>query len=71
MIDGDFCHQVQDTEIAQKVNIVETYWHDHALERSWGALSDGTTNFSIQPFSGDAFSEFFAKTSLQKVLTLR
>jgi hypothetical protein len=40
--------------------IVETYWHDHSLENSWGALSDGTIRFSIQPFSGgNAFSESF------------
>jgi hypothetical protein len=22
--------------------IVKTYWHDHSLESSWGAPSDGT-----------------------------
>jgi hypothetical protein len=40
-IDGDFCHQGQDTEIAHKFKIVETYWPDHSLESSWRALSDG------------------------------
>jgi hypothetical protein len=48
--DGDFCHQEQDTEIANKFKIVETYRHDHSLESSWGALSDGTI-FAIQIFS--------------------
>jgi hypothetical protein len=36
----------------QKVKIVETYWHDHLLESSWEALSDGTISFSVHPFSG-------------------
>jgi hypothetical protein len=45
--DGDFCHQGQDTEIVQQnLRLVETYWHDHSLERSWGALSDGTISIS-------------------------
>jgi hypothetical protein len=26
----------------KKFKIVETYWHYHSLESSWGALSDGT-----------------------------
>jgi hypothetical protein len=52
----DLCH----TEIAKKIKIVETYRHDHALEMSWGALSDGTITFSIQLFPGEnAFPEFF------------
>jgi hypothetical protein len=45
---GDFCHQ----DIAQ--NILD-FRHDHSLESSWGALSDGTIHFSIQPFSGKKF----------------
>jgi hypothetical protein len=28
--------------------IVGTYWHDHSLESSWEALSDGSISFSIQ-----------------------
>jgi hypothetical protein len=60
--DGDFCHQGRDTEIAKKCNIVRTYWHGHSLESTWGALSDGTINFSIQPFFGEnAISIFFSK----------
>jgi hypothetical protein len=31
MSDGDF-YQGWDTEIAQKIKSVETYWHDHSLE---------------------------------------
>jgi hypothetical protein len=46
--DGKFCHQGLDTEIAQK--IVKTYQHNHTLERSGLALSDGTIGFLIQPF---------------------
>jgi hypothetical protein len=63
--DGDFCYQGRDTEIAKKNNIVETYWHDHSLERSWGALSDGTISFSIQ-FSGEEcfFWIFLKETSV-------
>jgi hypothetical protein len=47
--EGDFCHQGQEKEIAPKFKIVVTYWHDHSLESSWGAFSDGTISFSIQP----------------------
>jgi hypothetical protein len=36
--DGDFCHKGR----TQKMKIVETYWHDHSLESSRGALSYGT-----------------------------
>jgi hypothetical protein len=46
--DCDFCHQGRDTKIAQKVKIVETYWHDHSLESSWEALYDGAISCSIQ-----------------------
>jgi hypothetical protein len=35
-------------KLAQKFKIVKTYWHDHSLESSWKALSDGTISFSIQ-----------------------
>jgi hypothetical protein len=42
-------------KLPQKFKIVEIYWHDHSLERSWGALSDGTISFSIQPFSGGQY----------------
>jgi hypothetical protein len=34
----------------KNVKIVKTYWHDHSLESSWGALSDGTVNISIKSF---------------------
>jgi hypothetical protein len=27
----------------------------HSLKSSWGALSDGTISFSIQPFSGEKY----------------
>jgi hypothetical protein len=57
---GEFCRQGQDTEIAQ-TKIVKTYWHDHSVESSWGALSDGTISFPIQPFSGMHFLKFFKK----------
>jgi hypothetical protein len=47
----------------KQFKIVWTYWHDHSLESSWGALSDGTIGFPIQLFFGGkiAFSEFFTK----------
>jgi hypothetical protein len=41
-------------KLPKKFKIIETYWHDPSLERSWGAPYDGTISFSfsIQPFSG-------------------
>jgi hypothetical protein len=39
-------------KLPKEFTIVQTYWHDHSLERSPGALFDGTVSFSIQPFSG-------------------
>jgi hypothetical protein len=39
--------------LPKKFKIVKTYWHDHSLESSWGALSDGAISFLIQPFSGE------------------
>jgi hypothetical protein len=58
--DGDFCHQGRDTEI------VGTYWHDHSLESSWGALSEGTIYvFCFNNFQEEnAFSDFFLKKPL-------
>jgi hypothetical protein len=54
--------QCRTQKLPKKLKIVETNWHDHSLESSLGALSDGTVSFSIQPFSGEnAFSEFFSK----------
>jgi hypothetical protein len=39
----------------KKFKIVQTYSHDHSLERYGGTLSDGTCtiSFSIQLFSGE------------------
>jgi hypothetical protein len=31
-------NQGGDAEIAKKIKIAETYWHNHSLESSWGAL---------------------------------
>jgi hypothetical protein len=44
---GDFRTQ----KLPKTFKIVKTYmyWHDHSLESSWGALSDGTISF--QPFN--------------------
>jgi hypothetical protein len=50
-------------KLPQKFMIVETYWHDHSLESSWGALSDGTISSSIQPFLGEKCI-FCIKTSV-------
>jgi hypothetical protein len=48
----------------KNVKIVETYWHDHSFERSWGVLSNGTISFLIQPMSGEyIFGIFLKKTS--------
>jgi hypothetical protein len=40
-------------KLPQRFEFVETYWHDHSLESSWGALSDGTISLSIPPLSGE------------------
>jgi hypothetical protein len=50
----------QDIEIAQKIHIIETYWHDHSLEGSGGAVFNGTITFCDSTMFGDAFSEFFS-----------
>jgi hypothetical protein len=42
-------------KLSKKINIVGTYWHDHSLESSWGALSDGTIVFPIQSFLESMF----------------
>jgi hypothetical protein len=47
-------------KLPQKINIFETYWHDHALECSWGALSD-TSRFSVHPIWKMHFLNFFSK----------
>jgi hypothetical protein len=63
------CHQGRDTEIDPKFKIVITYWHDHSLKSSWGALSDGTIHFSIQQFSEEKNALYFSeKTSVLKDL---
>jgi hypothetical protein len=36
-----------DTEIAQNIEIVEIYWHDHSLESSGGTLTDGPISFFL------------------------
>jgi hypothetical protein len=46
-------------KLPKTVQIVETYCHDHSLESTWEALSDGTISFSILPSSGNAFSDFY------------
>jgi hypothetical protein len=46
-------------KLPQKIKIVETYWPDHSLESSSGALSDGTISFSIHSFSGEKFISWF------------
>jgi hypothetical protein len=29
-------------KLPKQVKVVERYYHDHSLESSWGAISDGT-----------------------------
>jgi hypothetical protein len=43
-------HKGRTQKLPQKFKIVETYWHDHSLESSCGALSDGTIISSSQSF---------------------
>jgi hypothetical protein len=52
------------------IKIVETYWHDHSLESSWGALSDGTICFSIQfqPFNSNFLGKNADKINLGLVM---
>jgi hypothetical protein len=58
-------------KLHKKIKIVETYWHDHSLESSRGALSDFTI-FSIQPFSGEKciFWIFLKKLMCQNPINL-
>jgi hypothetical protein len=65
--------QGRDTEIAQAKDfkIVGTYWHNHSLESSWGALSDGTgtstIKFLINHFRWkNAFLKFSQKNLLKE-----
>jgi hypothetical protein len=51
-------------KLPQKFKIVETYWHDHSLESSWGALSDDTISFSII-FGGNMHFLNFSKKTLR------
>jgi hypothetical protein len=44
--------------------IAKTYWHDHLLESSCGALSDGTISFSIQSFLGEKCIFWIKKNKL-------
>jgi hypothetical protein len=51
--------------------IVETYWYDHSLESSWGALSDGTISILIPPFWEKMhFLNLSKKTSVLRVSLL-
>jgi hypothetical protein len=51
-------------KLPQKIKIVETYCHDHSLESSRGALSDGTNSFSTI-FEGEIhFLNFSKKPSV-------
>jgi hypothetical protein len=55
--------------LSKTLKIVKTYWHDHSLDRSRGALSDVTIGFSNQPFSGEkCISWIFLKNP---ILTLK
>jgi hypothetical protein len=50
-----------------KIEIVETYRHDHSLESSGGALSDSTIRFLIQPFLGEMhYLNLLPKSSVLK-----
>jgi hypothetical protein len=49
--DSDFCHQGGTRKLLNDINTVETYWHDHSLENSFGTVSDVTNSLSNQPFS--------------------
>jgi hypothetical protein len=44
-LENIFIYKIQKSP--PKIKIGETYWHDHSLESSWGALSYGTISFSI------------------------
>jgi hypothetical protein len=46
-------------KLIKQFNIVETYWHDHSLEKSKWALSDGTISLSFPPSSGDKLIFWF------------
>jgi hypothetical protein len=74
LVSGDFCHQGRDTEIAQTFKIVAPYWHDHSLESSSDALSDGTISFSIHQLPGEiCFFWIFLKNTpvLNELITFK
>jgi hypothetical protein len=48
----------------KQFKIVKTYGHDHSLESSRGALSDGTTSFSSNFWEKMHFLNFSQKTML-------
>jgi hypothetical protein len=50
--DGDSVTKGGTQKLLKYFKIVESYWHDHSLESSWKALSDGNISCSIQ-FSGN------------------
>jgi hypothetical protein len=58
-------------KLTKKFKIVETYWHDHSLESSWGARFYGTISSSFQLFLGGKmhFLNFSQTSSVLKELT--
>jgi hypothetical protein len=66
-------------KLQKKFKIVETYWCDHSLESSWGALSDGNvplfdSTFSLQIAGNQEYKgqnktsdSFYHKSSLNNL----
>jgi hypothetical protein len=48
-------------KLQKNIKIVKTYWHDHSLESSWGALSDGTISFFDSTILGKCIFWIFLK----------
>jgi uncharacterized membrane protein len=57
-------------KLPKRFKIVATYWHDHSLESSWDALSDGAISFSFHQFPEEKciFWIFLKNTSFLKEL---
>jgi hypothetical protein len=44
-------------KLPKKFKIIKTYWHDHSLESSWVALSDGTISLMDVIFTWNSLNE--------------
>jgi hypothetical protein len=53
----------------QFLRLEETYWHDHSLENSWGALYDDSISFFDSTIWGMRFAEFLSQRKPQSLMS--